>query len=79
MSHYSANNLTSSSGLGGGGGKVDLSILRSAAFFWPALDFAFFPMVYCFRDAPVAAATDEIMMAGACSYSLHTRRIGLRS
>lgn len=78
MSHYSVTNLTSSSGLGGGGGKVDLSILRSAAFFWPALDFAFFPMVYCFRDA-VAAATDEIMMAGACSSRCTGRQNRLRS
>ena len=37
--------LTSSSGLGGGGGSVDLSIFRSRAFFFPAFDFAFFPMV----------------------------------
>jgi len=37
--------LTSSSGLGGGGGNVALSILRSWAFFFPALDFAFFPMI----------------------------------
>jgi len=36
---------TSSSGLGGGGGNVDLSILRSCAFFLPAFDLAFFPMV----------------------------------
>jgi hypothetical protein len=31
--------------LGGGGGNVALSILRSWAFFFPALDFAFFPMI----------------------------------
>jgi len=37
--------LTSSSGLGGGGGSVVLSILRSRAFFFPELVFAFFPMV----------------------------------
>lgn len=37
--------LTSSSGFGGGGGRVDLSILRSRAFFFPAFDLAFFPMV----------------------------------
>lgn len=35
---------TSSSGLGGGGGSLDLSSLRSWAFFLPAFDFAFFPM-----------------------------------
>jgi hypothetical protein len=38
-------NLTSSSGLGGGGGSVVLSILRSRAFLFPELVFAFFPMV----------------------------------
>lgn len=37
--------LTSSSGGGGGGGRVDLSILRSAAFWILAVDLAFFPMI----------------------------------
>lgn len=36
---------TSSSGLGGGGGRVVLSSLRASAFFLPAVDLAFFPMV----------------------------------
>jgi len=31
--------------LGGGGGKADLSIFLSAAFFFPALDFAFLPIL----------------------------------
>mmetsp|Transcript_44681 Transcript_44681/g.95082 ORF Transcript_44681/g.95082 Transcript_44681/m.95082 type:complete len:274 (-) Transcript_44681:113-934(-) len=38
---------TSSSGFGGGGGNDDLSILRSRAFFCPAFDFAFLPMINC--------------------------------
>jgi hypothetical protein len=47
--------LTSSSGFGGGGGKLDLSILRSRAFFLPALDLAFFPMIYLAIDILSAA------------------------
>lgn len=42
--------LTSSSGGGGGGGRVDLSILRSAAFWIFAVDLAFFPMVVVCLD-----------------------------
>lgn len=45
--------LTSSSGGGGGGGRVDLSILRSAAFWILAVDLAFFPMVAVYLSSNI--------------------------
>lgn len=61
---------TSSSGRGGGGGSVDLSILRSSALDFPLVDFDCFPIVdiwcYAVDERLEGAAAAEAAVALVC-------------